>query len=214
MPAKSLHLKVPDVTPYDRADSWFESFVGHQIRPVAMTPQIKRFWFSRYDVNGAKSVRFRFEGDDLCLVDKNIQELIHRFGLASDDYGDYDWRADLGLGESSRFLGDAHRDQTRRGNVVFDFLSATSRLFLDCLAGPDEKGYFRLEVERKSGFSLQSSMEQFHHLFCNVTGAPCFAAVAQHPRLPGVQVMSLHEFRMAKSADSSWQLLKAVQIHF
>jgi hypothetical protein len=214
MPVKSLHLIVPDIKPYDRPDSWFETCVACNIKPILDTGKIRRFWFSRYGAIGNKSIRFRFDCDDLKSIEPSVEELAKKFRLGSEGYGDYDWAADLGKGENSRFLGDAHSDAVRRGDVVFNFLFATSRLFLDCLTGPDQDGYFHMETEKKSGFSLETSMEQFHHLFCNVTGVPCFAAVAQHPGLPGIHVMSLLEFAAAKKQDTSWQLVKPVNLHF
>lgn len=52
---------------------------------------------------------------------------------------------------------------------------------LDCLVGPDVNGYFGLESETVSGCSKGSSMEQFHHLFCNMTRCPTYVTIAQEP---------------------------------
>ena len=34
MAVKSLSLIIPDVSPYDRQDSWFQSFVGNNLIPI------------------------------------------------------------------------------------------------------------------------------------------------------------------------------------
>ena len=50
-----------------------------------------------------------------------------------------------------------------------------------CLSGPDRNGYFALEEEKASGYNLNTSLEQFHHLFCNMTGMPAIVIVATPP---------------------------------
>ena len=49
---------------------------------------------------------------------------------------------------------------------------ASSRLALDCLTGPDEKGYFHFEKNDNKQNPLGSSFETFHHVFCNITEVP------------------------------------------
>jgi hypothetical protein len=217
MPAKSLSLNIPDVPPYDRAESWFESFVGNNLIALVEVCQFRRFWFTRYGAVGhGKHILFRFEVDDLASVAANIEELKNKFELGSEGYGDYDYAGDIGRGEGSRFMGTntRHQDSSRRGSAAFDFLHVSARLFLDCLSGPDDAGYFQLERETNSKFSVETSMEQFHHLFCNLSCVPTFIAIAAHPGLPGHQVMSYEEFKSVSNNKSGWTLIALSRVTF
>jgi hypothetical protein len=95
----------------------------------------------------------------------------------------YDVSEDIGRGQESRFLGEdaKHQSASRRGDIAFSFLHASACLMLDCLVGPDASGYFRLESETKSGFSRETSLEQYLHLFCNMTCVPTFIAIGLPP---------------------------------
>lgn len=217
MPVKSLSLTIPDSPPYDQAGSWFESFAGNELLPLVEENQFARFWFTRYGgVGHGKHILFRFEVDDLASVESQITDLRSKFPAGPDGYKDYDYSGDIGRGERSRFLGrnSRHQDSARRGGIAFDFLHAAARLFLDCLTGPDSGGYFQLEPETTSSFSVATSMEQFHHLFCNLSGVPTFIAITVHPELPGHQVMSYEEFKGAANRDGRWQLVQRVRVGF
>lgn len=216
MPVKSLDLIIPDTAPFDKHENWFESFVGRHIRPVVASSTLKRFWFSRYGQVGAgKSIRFRFEFDDLSLVQSEIDQLLKIFPVGNSGYADYDYASDIGEGEGSRFLGvnGRHQDKGLRGELAFDFLHASARLFLDCLAGPDSAGYFKKEPETSSGFSVETSLEQFHHLFCNMTAVPTFVVEAEHP-LYGKHLLSLITFAMLQGQDPTWQGIRREKVNF
>lgn len=202
MPVKSLTVIVPSVPPCDQPDTWFESFLGNEILPIVEACPLKRFWFTRYRDARGPFIKFRFEADDLACVEPKIQDLLARFKPTDDGYGDYDYAGDIGEGEQSRFLGKNTRNpnKQRRGDIAFDMLHGAARLTLDCLSGPDANGYFRLE-ERTDGFSLQVTMEQFHHLFCSVTGPPTCVGEISHPRmLPTPEVVSWEQAKMAGNA--------------
>lgn len=215
MTVKSLSLTIPDNPPYDRAESWFESFAGNDLLPIIESCPFNRFWFTRYGAVGSgKHILFRFEIDDLSSVEAHVNALMKKFPLGPLEYTEYDYGGDIGRGERSRFLGNntRHQDQNLRGSIAFDFLHATARLFLDCLTGPDQQGYYQLEPETTSKFSVVTSMEQFHHLFCNLTGVPTFVAITAHPKLPGHQVMSYEEFKGVSNRDQGWQLIQRVRV--
>ena len=80
-------------------------------------------------------------------------------------------------------------------------LHAAAKLCLHCLSGPDADG--RFELERKNdGFSLQTPMEQFHHLFYEVTGAPTFIGELSHPtKMPTAQWVSWDECKMITNGN-------------
>lgn len=216
MPAKSLDLVIPDAPPFDRPDSWFESFVGNHLLPVVESAPLKRFWFTRYGgVGGKKWVLFRFECDDLSQVQPRVDRLLETFPPGDSGYADYDYASDIGEGERSRFLGanGRHHDKEKRGDLAFDFLHAAAKLFLDGLAGPDPGGYFAREPETASGFSRETSLEQFHHLFCNMTGVPSFVAEAEHPE-HGNHLLSLITFAMVRGRDERWNLIRLARVNF
>ena len=171
MPVKSASLIVPSIPPYEALETWFETFLGHNILPIVEACPLNRYWFSRYIDGRGRHIKFRFETDDLAAVQPRIDDLIKRFALTDDGYADYDYIGDIGRGEQSRFLGSNTRnpDAAHRAELAFDMLHAAARLTLDCLSHDEKTGHF--ELERKTdGFSLEVTMEQFHHLFCSVTG--------------------------------------------
>ncbi len=216
MPAKSLDLIIPDRPPYDRPDSWFESFVGNHLLPIIQSAPLKRFWFTRYGgVGGKKWILFRFECDDPAEMQPYVDQLLEAFPLGGSGYGDYDVASDIGEWEGSRFLGanGRHHDKKRRGELAFDFLHAAARLYLDALAGPDAGGYFVREPETTSGFSQETSLEQFHHLFCNMTGVPSFVAEAEHPE-HGNHLLSVLTFAMLRNQDARWNLKRIARVNF
>lgn len=214
MPIKSLHLNVPDGKPFDQHDCWFESFVGYYLQPLIRSHPIQRFYFTRYGERGSLNIKFRFEIADYAQVQPAIEALISQFGLAAEGLTDYDHAEDLGHGEGSRFLGStSHGDKQRRGDRVFAFLHATSELFLDCLSGP-ENGYFFRERETQSGFNYETPLEQYHHLFCNLTDTPTFVVVAQHPEAPGLHVMTPGQLARLKDKDTRWTLSHTAKVQY
>lgn len=212
---KSLKLIVPDEEPYDQNETWFETLVATDLRDVFSKESITRFWFTRYGAVGSeKHALFRIETDDEQSIKDLVNALLKKFPSERNEYTDYDFSQDIGRGENSRFLGQNsnQKDNHARGKTAFEFLHSAARLFIDCLDGPDEKGYWRLEPETHSGFSVKTSMEQFHHLFCNMTGVPTFVAITNHPSIPRHQVMSYESFKGVHNQDNNWKLIKLVEI--
>lgn len=217
MASKSVSLSIPDDPPYDRQENWYESFVGRDLAPVIDSGRFRRYWFTRYGAIGQrKHILFRFDANDLEAAEESLSPLRAKFRLGPGGYTDYDIAGDIGRGEKSRFLGNngRHQDAARRGDIAFDFLHASARLFIDCLTGPDDEGYWCLEPEKTSGFSVATSLEQFHHLFCNLSNVPTWIVICAHPGLPGHHVMSFEEFKVAANNDKSWNLIQLVRATF
>jgi hypothetical protein len=216
MPFKSLHLYIPDVPPYDRQETWFESFVGANLLPIIERNVLRRFWFTRYGAVGAgKNIQFRYEIDDPATVAADIARLEATFPDGAHEHVDYDPTGDIGRGEGSRFMGanTRHQNYQARGDIAFDFLHASARLFLHCLSGPDRDGYWQLEQEQVSRFNVLTTMEQFHHLFCNMTGVPTFVAVASHPQHGG-RILSLIDGSMFCEQNREWTLGQPIRVLF
>jgi hypothetical protein len=212
---KSLHLKVPNTKPFDKEDCWFESFVGQHLRSLLEGPSIRRFWFSRYGLPGNYTVKLRFEMQENELIPLSVNALIGKFGLAEDGFVDYIFADDIGYGEKSRFIGSESRsNRNQRGNLAFDFVHASAKLFLDCLSGPDRDGYYWREREMESHFNFQTPLEQYHHLFCNLTGTPTFVTLAQHTQKPGFHAFTPFQFAALQKADSQWTSLAPVLVQY
>jgi hypothetical protein len=214
MPTKSLTLFIPDVAPFDQQETWFETFIGTHILPLTERGAFRRFWFSRYQAVGHdKHLCFRFETDNLNAIAADIERL--RAEFQRNEYIDFDVVADLGTGDKSRFRGRNSRRPTERdrGELAFNFLHATAQLFLHSLSGPDENGRWSLERETESGYSQEASMEQFHHLFCNLTGVPTFVAVSSHPK-HSLQILSRLSLIQLHNGDQQWSALPLIRVHF
>ena len=207
MPCKQIQLFIPDTKPYDNQNTWYTTFAGTNLIPLVENSNFKRFWFTNYgEVGSDKNILFRFEVDDTSSVESDITDLLEEFSNKS-SYKDYEFASDIGKGEGSRFLGqnNHHKDHERRGDIAFDFLHTSARLFLDCITGPDKDGYWKLEPETQSRFSIETSMEQFHHLFCNLTDVPTHIIIAAHPDQVGQEAMTHHEFKYHNNKDSKWK---------
>ena len=208
MVAKSLELLISDTAPYDQPETWFETYVGTHVVP--MVPLLKRFWFTRYGAIGSqKWACFRFECDDIIAIQPHVDELVQRFQLIGQQYADYDAAQDIGCGENSRFLEDngRHIDSKKRGDLAFNFLHAAALLFTDGLKGPDADGRFQREPETESGFNNETSLEQYLHLFCNMTGVPAFVSECQHPDF-GRKIFAEITFLSLHKNDKRWQGLQ------
>lgn len=207
MKCYSVSFSVPDQRPCDRQESWFQSFVGGVILPISELPELGRFWFTRYGAVGkGKHALFRFETGDIDTAMTEIRAAARALGFAASEHEKYVPASDIGKGEGSRFLGTnaKHQDPARRGDLALTFLYASARLMLDCLVGPDSDGYFALESETVSGFSRESSLEQFHHLFCNMTCVPTFLAVAQPPKSTEIIPITYEERKMFNN-EAGWR---------
>ncbi len=209
MKCYSIEFSIPDQRPFDKQATWFQSFVGSVILPVAGGSQMSRFWFTRYGgVGHGKTALFRFETEFIDEVFAEISRLGARFGISVKNPTDFDVGGDIGRGQGSRFLGTnaKHQDHARRGDLALSFLHASACLMLDCLVGPDPDGYFALESETVSGFSIESSLEQFHHLFCNMTCVPTYIAIAQSGTKDPIPVTYLELKEVAKDGWTYRQL--------
>ena len=214
MTHKSLHLQLPSDKPFDH-DNWFESFVGNFVLPLLETGLIDRYWFSRYqDQTLGKHVRFRFSTKDYPLLETKISILILKWALKDlGDEGEYTLVGDLG---NNRFLGDNPRqtDKEQRANLVFDFLNAICRLFVDFLSNSDANGYWYLEKETKSGQNFQTAFESLHHLYCNITNCPALVVEATHPQKAQSVFSSYFYFTYLKQSDSNWSIKRKEWVIF
>lgn len=173
---------------------WAETLIGRVIRPLtdSFRDSLAWFWFSRYqsrrDVGDCdydeipldyvgdahRSLRFRFDIDD------DHREAFAELGsrlIAEQSYWISDFRAYDALADtgSERFLGTEHRHADRaalRSTLVNNFYSATSRLVIDTLVGPDEHGRYRLEHSDSPHNPQGSTFQSLLHLFCNITSVP------------------------------------------
>lgn len=207
METYSIEVDVPDSPPFDNKDNWFESYVGQIIEPVVRSQPINRFWFTRYGAVGhGKRTLFRFETSDVTAALKALRIELSSHGLTIKHEQIYDVAADIGRGEQSRFLGtnSRHQSSKQRGDIVFSFLHATACLMIDCLVGPDAEGRYSLESETQSGFSRETVLEQFHHLFCNMTCVPTFIAIGMPPQSAESMPITYEELKMF-SAQSGWR---------
>jgi hypothetical protein len=191
---RQVRIFAPNVPPFDN-ELWAETTMGRVILPmVSKHPELKWFWFSRYvqpptdggdtdikmipqnfQVQGLlKSMRFRFEipRDQAAAFEAQATKIIQKEGCAISSFLDYDLVGDLG---SDRHLGqsrDSKERRVQRAARVVAFYMETARLALDCLTGPDAKGYFQFEKNDNNQNPLGSTFETVHHVFCNVTEVP------------------------------------------
>lgn len=194
---RSLHLLLPPNPPYNGPYD-LESFAGNRVAPLVS--RLKFFWFTRYGVPGNREIKFRFSAEDYETVRQDIEDIEQAFQHGHDGCGAYDFVADLG---GARFISPnqppAHAAD--RALLVYQFLTAGSKLLLDCLV-PDGGGW-KHEVEKASGYNRITSLETFHHLYCNMTGVPTWAALLQYPHQGGVyRVVSDLESRVLMQADA------------
>jgi len=154
-----------------------ETFAGDYVMPIAQ--HFHWFWFSRYGGIGSWEVRFRFATKDFLAVEGHFNCLAAAFAHGADGCGDYDYVNDLG---GKRFLGQdaSNPNQTVRADLVYDFLTATARLFLASLVR-EQNGTWRHERETQSLLNRETSLESAHHLFCNMTGTATWVAVLFYP---------------------------------
>jgi hypothetical protein len=157
---------------------------------------------------------FRFEIADNIKIQPAIDKLQDKFQLGTDGYTDYDYAADLGQGDRSRFLGpESHSNKESRGDIAFTFLHAAAELFLDCLSGPVH-GYYYREAETQSTYNFETPLEQYHHLFCNLTSTPTFAETCVDPDT-GLSVLMTPSTRAQKQrADARWSAGTRVQLFY
>lgn len=209
MPNRQVRIFAPASGPY-ASPLWAETILGKIIKPLVLghpTRKPVRYHFFRYRTGGwddtdcemalvpeqfvhpietYHSIRFRYSmrSDWTQQFEDRGQKLIVTAGCLATHWLDYDKEKDLG---GERFLSpdrdhDRHLSQFRRVQLVEDFLHVTSRLVLDCLIGPDEKGNFEFEKTKIGQNAQDSPFESLHHLFCNITQVPLRVRVPQGRR--------------------------------
>jgi hypothetical protein len=205
MPIRQTRIFVPSS---DIDSDWAETLIGRVFRPVSVEFEaaLEWFWFSRYgspaeesadcDIklipedykHGGfhRSMRFRFSVADEVQSDfeRRVAKLVSEGGYRISDFRDYNFVADTG---SNRFLGLENRQPGReqqRAKLTTTFYWITSRLVIDSLVGPDERGRFRME---RNDDTLQnprnSTFQSVLHLFCNITSVPTDVYVWQKPSM-------------------------------
>jgi hypothetical protein len=193
MNASPVQRQVRIFVPPDLDNScWVETVLGGVVWPVTKQFPPLWYWFSRYEEGRQgsntdcdlasipasfgvrdifRSVRFRY------AIPAGIREefeaeasaLISSSGFAASGCLDYPYIEDLA---SPRFLAEPRTPerQLSRADLHAAFLHATSRLFMDALTGPDDKGLYR--AEHNALTLCNSSFSAVRHLFCNMTEAP------------------------------------------
>jgi hypothetical protein len=169
MKTVSLHYKLPNVAPFDK-ENWFESFLGEVVLPIVKTKLLDSFWFSQYGNIQVPEVRFRLKIDDFGKISDLVLELEKKYGLI--DVGDEKNYEGKEIRNHPRFLGENHKqsDKDFRYELIWNFLFASARLYLDCLSHRDEDG--RWSIEQNSdpvNCAGGNTVSSFHHLFCNLT---------------------------------------------
>lgn len=164
---KSIHLSIPDFKPFDRND-WFEAFVGNVVIDILKTGLIDSYWFSRYQ-DPKKHIRLRIKTKDYAVVKPHIDALISKFGLIDiadeETYGGEEFRRRRFLGENTRNIDPFDRQQ-----LIWDFLYASSRIYVDTFSHSDADGYWYREENHDRDNNIDGdTMESLHHLFCNLT---------------------------------------------
>jgi hypothetical protein len=184
---KTWKIVIPDTAPYDGL-GFLDTFAGEFILPIE--PKLRRFWCSRYQVQADKHILFRFETENYDDVRPSIEAIQKKFGPDAFKEEPYDYVGDLGHGERERFMGSDARDKDpkKRADLVYDFLTASARLYLGCLA-KDADGHWRLEKDAHSGMNRDTPMQAFHHLFCNMTNVPTYVVLFAAPGAGGITVV-------------------------
>ncbi len=171
--SRLLHLKFPAGAPYSD-DNDLASFVGIHVRPLV--PFLDLFWFTRYGVTGSREVKFRFTTTQYSKIRARV-EALEAWQRGQDGCVNYNFVGDLGGNRFTPRNRPAHAAERAFG--VYQFLTAGARLFVDCLV-PNGAGWM-LEEEKASGYNRETPLETVHHLFCNMTTVPTWAALLQYP---------------------------------
>jgi hypothetical protein len=171
--SRLLHLRFPAGAPY-ADDNDLASFVGIHVRPLV--PYLDLFWFTRYGATGSREVKFRFTTTQYSKIRARV-EVLEAWQHGQDGCANYNYVGDLG---GNRFVpGNRAAHAAERALGVYQFLSAGARLYVDSLV-PNGVGW-GLEAETASGYNRETPLETFHHLFCNMTTVPTWAALLHHP---------------------------------
>jgi hypothetical protein len=169
-----FHIQLGQAAQYAGSND-LASFVGAYVKPLV--PHLTYFWFARYGQAGAREIKFKFSTGCYEKIRKDAEAIENSFVHGQDGCVDYDYEGDLG---GSRFLPPGRPEhKAERALGVYQFLTSAARLYVDCLV-PDGLGW-KLEEEITSGFNRETTMETFHHLFCNMTTVPTWATTLHYP---------------------------------
>lgn len=167
MAIKSIHVNVPNIAPYDRAD-WFESLVGNFFKPIIATGLLQSYWFTRYE-DPLKHARFRIKTADYAVLKPSVDDLINNLRLT--DRADEENYADNEF-TSARWCGTRNPpvDSATRQRLTWNFLSAAAALYVDTFSHADAQGYWVREDNQDKAQNIDGdTIESVHHLFCNMT---------------------------------------------
>src|SRR2546421_8839290 len=141
MITKSLHYKIPPTEPRFSGPNWFKTFVGSFVVPIVATGYVQSYWFSRYeDGQHGRHARFRIRTQNPAALEAKEKELAATLMLQDlADEPNYDGDE---IRNGARFLGANQRqhDGDARYELIWDFLHALSKLFVDCLSHQDQEG--------------------------------------------------------------------------
>lgn len=171
MEQRELYAKLPNSRPFD-TDVFFPTFVGSFVLPLLATQNITRYWFTQYGSAENREIRFRYELDSFARLQRQFDGLVAQLGLTVNNSAPFDVVGDL---SGIRFLGinQRQKDYRARGEIIFDYLHATARLYIDTLSHCDGNGYWHREDNQDRGNNDKGdSFETYHHLLCNMTGVP------------------------------------------
>ncbi len=171
MEQRELYAKLPNNPPFD-TDAFFPTFVGSFVLPLLATQNITRYWFTQYGSAGNRQIRFRYELNSFAQLQPQFDALVTQLGLTVNNSAVFDVVGDL---SGQRFLGTNQRQTNyrARGEMIFDYLHATARLYIDTLSHCDANGYWHREDNQDRGNNDKGdSFETYHHLLCNMTGVP------------------------------------------
>jgi len=123
-----------------------------------------------------RSLRLRFNIGDpqkCSAFEQRAREVINAGGYHISDFRDYDYVTDTG---GNRFLGIENRHPGRaeqRAILVTNLYCTISKLVVDAIVGPNDKGRFRMETNDDLGQNpRRSTFQSLLHLFCNITNVP------------------------------------------
>jgi hypothetical protein len=164
----SIHLEFPANPPFDKTN-WFETFVGHFVKPLLATGLVKQYWFTRYGNDQRREIRLRLMTDDFAGLQTTIKKQIGTFGFT-------DLNDEPDITVIGSFLNDRvyspdcpNPSADHRGQLLLNINHAISALFIDTLIGPDADARFRQEKNTNGNNPNGSVFETVHHLLCNAT---------------------------------------------
>ena len=151
MITKSLHYKIPFEAPFDQ-HNWFETFIGSFVVRLLETGHCQSYWFSRYeDSQHGRHARFRIRTENPAAIEAKAKDFAKELNLNDlADEPNYDGGE---IRNELRFLGVNQRqsDRDARYELIWDFLHASSKLFVDCLSHQDEQGRWAMEGNTDAG---------------------------------------------------------------